>query len=455
MAIGTRKVKGMIYHWNCRPITRKLFFFFVVTATVPLYVAIGAEEAEKPPGRWRTQKMAPGKTLTHEQEMAIKQLQSLGYVSSSKPAPSKKGVTIYDKGKAYNGLNLYISGHAPEAILMDMEGNELHKWSYDFRRIWPDFKPADIHGSYKYWRRVHLFENGDLLAIFEGIGLLKLDKDSNLLWNFRGNPHHDLFVDGNGKIYVLTRKAKMDPRYSEEEPILEDFVTVLAPDGTEIKSVSILRALEDSYYAPILNKLEYVLKGPLLRKGDILHTNTIELLDGKLANKSAAFRKGNVLISIRQLDTICVVDLDTQSVVWALSGLWGKQHQPTILKNGHMLLFDNNGNKGKSRIIEFDPFSQKVFWTYTGTADILFFSALCGSSERLPNGNTLISESDTGRAFEITPDKTIVWEFYNPYRTGENNKLIASLFELIRLGPDFSLDWLDSKHKNYSLQAQD
>jgi len=241
----------------------------------------------------------------------------------------------------------------------------------------------------------------------------------------------------------LTRKAVIDPKYSKEEPIMEDFVTVLAPDGTETKRVSVLKSLENSRYAPILNKLEYMLKGPLIRKGDILHTNTIELLDGKLAYKSPAFRKGNVLISIRELDTICVVDLDTQSVVWALSGLWEKQHQPTVLKNGHILIFDNKGNNGKSRIIEFDPFSQKILWTYTGTTDTHFFSAFCGSSERLPNGNTLISESDTGRAFEITPDKTTVWEFYNPYRTGENNKLIASLFELIRLGPDFPLDWLD------------
>ncbi len=338
-------------HWNCRPIAGKLFFFFVVTAAVLLSVAIDAEETEKPPGRWHTQKMAPGKTLTHEQEMAIKQLESLGYVSGSKPAPSKKGVTIYDKGKAYNGFNLYVSGHGPECILMDMEGNELHKWSYDFHRIWPDFKKVTGYSEApEYWRRVHLFENGDLLAIFEGIGLLKLDKHSNLLWVFRGKAHHDIFVDQYGKIYVLTRKAVIDPKYSKEKPILEDFITILGPNGTEIKSVSILRALENSYYAPILNRIK--------KDGDILHTNTIELLDGKLAHKQPAFRKGNVLISIRELDTICVVDLDTESIVWALSGMWEKQHQPTVLKNGLILIFDNKGNNGKSRIIEFDPFSQ-------------------------------------------------------------------------------------------------
>ena len=115
--------------------------------------------------------------------------------------------------------------------------------------------------------------------------------------------------------------------------------------------------------------------------------------------KQARFRKGNVLISIRELDTICVVDLNTESIVWALSGMWKKQHQPTVLKNGHILIFDNKGNNSKSRVLEFNPFSQEIFWTYSGGEDSLFYSATCGSCARLPNGNTLITETDNGRGF--------------------------------------------------------
>jgi hypothetical protein len=119
------------------------------------------------------------------------------------------------------------------------------------------------------------------------------------------------------------------------------------------------------------------------------------------------------------------------------------QYQPTILENGNMLLFDNNHAPCQSEVVEFEPFSQHVFWSYTGTTDKPFHTALCSSSERLPNGNTLISESLNGRAFEVTPDKTIVWEFYNPHRAGDNKEFIATLFEVIRLGPDFPLDRLD------------
>ena len=36
-----------------------------------------------------------------------------------------------------------------------------------------------------------------------------------------------------------------------------------------------------------------------------------------------------------------------------------------------------------------------------------------GSQKRLPNGNTFIAEDNTGRLFQVKPDKSIVWEYVN------------------------------------------
>lgn len=36
-----------------------------------------------------------------------------------------------------------------------------------------------------------------------------------------------------------------------------------------------------------------------------------------------------------------------------------------------------------------------------------------GGAQRLENGNTLITESDNGRAFEVTRAGEIVWDYYN------------------------------------------
>jgi len=186
----------------------------------------------------------------------------------------------------------------------------------------------------------------------------------------------------------------------------------------------------------------------MLEAGDIFHTNTIEVLDGRLSARSPAFREGNVLLSMRNLNTIAVLDLETEAIVWALTGRWREQHQPTVLDNGNMLLFDNKAGEGISEVIEFDPFTQEIFWSYRGDTTNVFYSEKSGSNQRLPNGNTLIIESDVGRAFEVTREKTIVWEYVNPLRAAADTELTAALFDLVRLPPDFPLDWLRGRDQS-------
>jgi len=305
--------------------------------------------------------------------------------------------------------------------------------------VWPGRDvPEDAEGRH-YWRRAYLFENGDVLAIYEGLGMVKLDRHSDVLWSYDGLCHHDLYVADGELVYVLEREAKLDSRFPPDRPILEDYITVLSPDGTVLRRVSILSALWRSQYS--------ALGGRTPPGGDIFHTNTIEVLDGRLARQSPAFRAGNVLVSILMLDTVAVVDLEADEVVWGLTGLWHQQHQPTVLENGRMLVFDNEhdteAGERVSRVLEFDPFSQEIYWIYQGGPGRPFYSSTCGSNQRLPNGNTLITESDAGRAFEVTPDETIVWEFLSPYRAGEEGELVATLFEVVRLPPDFPTAWLE------------
>jgi hypothetical protein len=54
-----------------------------------------------------------------------------------------------------------------------------------------------------------------------------------------------------------------------------------------------------------------------------------------------------------------------------------------------------------------------------------FYSSIVSSAQRLPNGNTLITEGVDGRVFEVTREHEIVWEYVNPrfdsYGTGRVN----------------------------------
>ena len=142
------------------------------------------------------------------------------------------------------------------------------------------------------------------------------------------------------------------------------------------------------------------------------------------------------MVSMLYLNSIFIIDIDSEKMVWALgSGMWKRQHQPTLLDNGNILIFDNHFTGNSSQVIEFEPFSQEIVWYYRGNDNEQFFSRTCGSNQRLPNGNTLITETDFGRVFEVTQDKEIVWEFISPYRAGEKNELIATIPEMIRVDP--------------------
>jgi hypothetical protein len=386
-------------------------------------------------GRWREARPDPKNlSLLDEQYDTIEQLQSIGYLAGYELAEGSKGVVDYLPDLAYEGLNLYTSGHGQEAILITMEGEVLHKWSYDLRHAFPEL--TELKGAKDlFWVNVHLFPNGDLLAIVPDHGLVKIDRHSRLLWAKNMRCHHDMSVDEKGRIYILTAEPKVLARIHGHKPVREEFIAILDSEGSLLRKVSLLEAFERSSHASILNKMP--------ASGDIFHANTLERFDGSLEELSPIFKGGNILVSMRSFDAIAIVDMDREEVVWALTGQWIRQHRPVLLDDGDMLLFDNLGHRGVSKVIQFDPFTQEIRWAYEGDEENGFFSETCGANQRLPNGNTLITESDSGRAFEVTPDKRIVWEFHNPARTGDDDELIATLFEVVRLPPELP-SWLKS-----------
>lgn len=69
------------------------------------------------------------------------ELVAMGYARGSQPAPDRSGVIQYDKETAYSGFNLCVSAHAPEAVLVDMNGVVLHTWRCALREALPNYTP--------------------------------------------------------------------------------------------------------------------------------------------------------------------------------------------------------------------------------------------------------------------------------------------------------------------------
>ncbi|MBW2360547.1 MAG: hypothetical protein JRG84_06555 [Deltaproteobacteria bacterium] len=65
-------------------------------------------------------------------------------------------------------------------------------------------------------------------------------------------------------------------------------------------------------------------------------------------------------------------------------------------------------------VVEIDPIGREVVWEYSGTPERSLRSRSQGGAEGLANGNVLVVESERGRAFEVTRDGALAWEFLHP-----------------------------------------
>ncbi|MEM7203717.1 MAG: arylsulfotransferase family protein [Planctomycetota bacterium] len=403
------------------------------TATPPAGPGAGAAAA-LPAGRWHAVRNDAA-DHPNEDSDTLRELAQLPYAAGSNEAPERRSVTVLTDA-ADLGVNLVLSGHAPVAQLIDMKGAVLHEWRKSVHDVWPDYEiqhgfPED-HTT--FFRRAHLLPNGDLLVVYEYIGLICLDKDSNVRWAYRGGCHHDLHVGEDGTIHTLAYRLRTEvparlaghPAFLQA-PYFEDVVVELSASGEVRREISVLQAFVDSQYGSTL--------ALLARQGDFFHPNTVSVMDGRFADRHPLYRQGNLLVCVRNSNTVGVIDPRTERVVWALQGLWTYPHDPSVVEAGRLLVFDNLGDTMQSRIVEVDPLTQEVTWTYRGSPKAPFLSEVCGASQRLPGGNTMIVETTGGRAFEVNRAGDIVWEYLNPHRAGEEGEFIASLFDCVRLDP--------------------
>jgi hypothetical protein len=130
---------------------------------------------------------------------------------------------------------------------------------------------------------------------------------------------------------------------------------------------------------------------------------------------------GNLLVSFRCINTIVIIEKSTGDIIWR----WGPseiagQHNPTLLENGNILLFDNGAHRvyttiDFSRVIEVNPKTNKIEWEYKDDPAFDFNSFICSGAQRQPNGTTLICEATKGRIFEVTKEGEMVWEFASPF----------------------------------------
>ena len=265
-----------------------------------------------------------------------------------------RGVLRHDPAKAQEGLTLYSSGHASKAFLIDMEGRIVHEWSLPYSKVW-DSTAAIAHplaDPFIYIEKARVLPNGDLLALYasccdapSGYGLVKMDRNSHVLWKYLAYTHHDFWLAQDGAVYVLTKAISesdlpLSPEIAQpRKPRLDEFLVKLSPDGVVQAEMSLTAAFAASPYG------RWTTLSAADAMADVLNANSVEVLEHPLAGIPES-RKGQILVSMKGVNAIALVDMAARRVVWALSGAWEAQHSARSLPNGHIVLFDNWGGGG-------------------------------------------------------------------------------------------------------------
>jgi len=148
--------------------------------------------------------------------------------------------------------------------------------------------------------------------------------------------------------------------------------------------------------------------------GDWTHNNDVEEI-----------RPGVFMVSLKNFNQIVAINRSTKEVVWTLGepgnrDIVNRQHNPDYLVN----------DAGQPTVIVSDSANDRVAEYTRENGEWNLTWALRGGNlneprdaDRLPNGNTLVSDRRGDRLLEVTPTGEVVWEVYAPWQPYDAERL--------------------------------
>jgi hypothetical protein len=312
---------------------------------------------------------------------------------------------------------------------------------------------------------------GNIVWKFNKYELIK-DPRQKPIWMAR--QHHDYQREGNtvgyyvpgmepsvdsGNTVILSHKNLRNPQISEKL-LLDDIIIEVNWEGKVVWEWVCSDHFDEMGFSEDARNTMARNPNVMGKAGDWMHMNSVSLLGpNKWYDKGdERFHPDNLIWSGRQTNIMGITDKKTGKIVWQVGpdytatpalkqlGWIIGQHHPHMIPRGlpgegNILVFDNGGSAGfgtpnpgsptgvgnalrdYSRVLEIDPVTLEVVWRCGSGGmppaaprqNIRIYSNFISSAQRLPNGNTLITEGSSGRIIEVTPTYDIVWEFISPY----------------------------------------
>jgi Arylsulfotransferase (ASST). len=398
------------------------------------------------------------------------------------PSIYPTGVTAYNRDKAYNGYTVYPSSKG--AVLIDMNGNIVHRWAGLYGNPNKILPGGYILGSTGLRNpQFGAFNYYDLVQVdWQGKIIWKFDKDEYITDpgeepRFMARQNHDFQREGSatgyyspgsepltssGNTLIVVGENVYNPNISRKV-LLDSKIIEVTWEGKIVWEWRANEHFDELGFDAAAKKVLYDLYSPDVAYGGQGYWLAINNINTLGPNKwydagDERFHPDNIIWDGRNANILAIISKKTGKIVWKLGPdfnesdatrklgwVIGQHHLHLIQKGlpgeGNLLFLDNGGFAGYgrptgtsslgsanqrrdySRVLELDPTTLEIKWQYTPKEaghihpldSYKFFTSFMGSVQRLPNGNTLITEASDGRLIEVTAEHETVWEYVNPF----------------------------------------
>lgn len=286
---------------------------------------------------------------------------------------------------------------------------------FSLRKALPDIKMAE-------------YPNGDLLVVFlseysfpYGLGVARIDREGRPIWYRRDYSHHEPYITKEGVALVPSGRIGAGPLIVGEhfelkcEKPYHDFIHVIDGSGRLIEEISILHALLESPYFPILRFTDPC---------NPTHLNFIHEL-GEDAGGATDIGPGDFAISLRNIDAFAILDRDTHRMKRLVRGKFFRQHSVMHFEGSRFLMFANSwgvpsepGTHGPSRLLMVDVANgvETPIFPNDATPEPLrnLFSFIQGGISISPDRRrALVTFSGAGKAVEVRIEDGTVLSVFN------------------------------------------
>lgn len=352
-------------------------------------------------------------------DVSIKQIFSKPPLILTDRYPEISGLKSEDKNYVDSNF-LFLSaydkeaGHSGFKLIRLSDQKVLHRWVPDINEIMKirdkgrPISEQSNKGNIVFWHPLPS-EDGSVVFNTEDRALVKIDKNSKILWSLDGIFHHSQEKDADGNIWassVMEKNSDYLSRFFED--YRDDALAKVSPDGKLLYKKSITDILLENDYRGLLFGI-----GPMER--DPLHLNDIQ----PALSSTEYWQKGDLLVSIRNKSTVFLYRPSTNKILWLKTGPWLNQHDANFVDDSRISIFGNNiiRNKnydfidGHNEVYIFDFKTNETSTPYTAFLSKAKVKTMTGGrSEILSNGDVFIEETDFGRMLRGSNSQSI-WQY--------------------------------------------